>query len=178
MRDEASPLLAPWEQRVIALAGEALGLWGFKANHGRVWALLYLRGTPLSAAELGRLLELSKGAVSMVTREMEGWGALRRVQAGHPGVWLHEAQTDFLAMIRQVISQREGAFLQRAVVELSAAEAEADRESDPERAERVRRLLRLARLVVQALAVFLQSARFEMPGAAEILSLAQRRCRP
>ena len=64
--------LAPWEALVVETIGNVIGFWNFKRNQGRVWALLYLRDRPLSAGELQEALGLSKGASSMITRELEG----------------------------------------------------------------------------------------------------------
>ena len=58
--------------------GNFIEFWGFKRNHGRIWALLYLQGQPLTAAELQSRLGLSKGGVSMMTRELERWGVIHR----------------------------------------------------------------------------------------------------
>src|SRR6476661_6372016 len=55
--------LEPWEALVVDAVGNTIDFWRFKRNHGRVWALLYLRGKPSSAAEIQRALGLSKGAV-------------------------------------------------------------------------------------------------------------------
>ena len=56
--------------------GNVIEFWGFKRNQGRVWALLYLRGEPLTAGEIERELELSKGGVSMLLRDLERWGVI------------------------------------------------------------------------------------------------------
>ena len=46
---EAMPVLARWEAIAVDAVGNCIEFWGFKRNQGRVWALLYLRGTPMSA---------------------------------------------------------------------------------------------------------------------------------
>ena len=63
--------LAPWEAIAIDAVGNVIEFWGFKRNQGRVWALLYLRGEPLTAGEIERELDLSKGGVSMLLRDLE-----------------------------------------------------------------------------------------------------------
>ena len=43
---------ADWRALVFEAVGRVISFWGFKRNHGRLWALLYLTGEPLSAAEI------------------------------------------------------------------------------------------------------------------------------
>ena len=54
--------LSRWEAMATDAVGQVIEFWGFKRNHGRVWALLYLRDEPLSAAHIEEELALSKGA--------------------------------------------------------------------------------------------------------------------
>ena len=42
---ETSPGLPRWESLAIDAVGNVIEFWGFKHNQGRVWAVLYLRGT-------------------------------------------------------------------------------------------------------------------------------------
>src|SRR6185295_11178850 len=77
---EGLPALARWEAMAVDAVGNAIEFWGFKRNQGRVWALLYLRGTPMSAGQLEKELSLSKGAVSMLIRDLERWGVIERVR--------------------------------------------------------------------------------------------------
>ena len=67
-----------WRSLVADAVGNFIEFWGFKRNHGRVWALLYLEGRAMTASEIQDALDLSKGAVSMITREIERWGVSRR----------------------------------------------------------------------------------------------------
>src|ERR1700726_1085527 len=91
---EGPSKLEPWEALVVDAVGSVIEFWGFKSNHGRIWALLYLRGTPLSALQLQTELGLSKGAVSMVTRELEQWGVVNRVRVPGAHSWLFDAETN------------------------------------------------------------------------------------
>src|SRR5437870_5171843 len=84
---EGPGTLEPWEALVVDAVGNTIDFWRFKRNHGRVWALLYLRGRALSAAEIQEALGLSKGAVSMVTREIESWGVIHRARAPGDATW-------------------------------------------------------------------------------------------
>ncbi|HCF57763.1 MAG TPA: transcriptional regulator [Myxococcales bacterium] len=163
--------LSEWEQLVVEAVGSVIEYWGFKANEGRVWALLYLHGRPFCAAEIGRSLGLSKGAVSMVTREMEAWGVLRRLRGAGAGVWQYEAETDFIEMIRRVLTAREARFVARVKADLERAEKAAKRAAPPEVVERIARMKALAELVERAVEAFLRTARFDVRGALGILSV-------
>ena len=169
MGEDAACNLEDWEATVIDAVGNVIEFWGFKANEGRVWALLYLRGAPFTAAQIGRALGLSKGAVSTVTREMERWGVLHRVRAG-AGAWRFVAETDFLAMIGRVLEAREVSFVARVRSDLARAEQAARGRASAEQLERITRMRRLADFVERAVGVFLKTARFDVAGALGILA--------
>ncbi len=94
-----------------AVAGEAVGrvieFWGFKRNQGRLWALLYMRGHPLTAQEIMDALAISKGAVSILTKELEGWGVLKRRRDLGDGLLRYEAEAELLKMVAHVVRRRE-----------------------------------------------------------------------
>jgi len=56
--------------------GESIGL-----NRAvcQIYALLYLSEKPLSPTEIGRILEMSKGNVSINLKTLEQWNAVRKV---------------------------------------------------------------------------------------------------
>lgn len=161
--------LADWEALVVDAVGNVIEFWGFRANEGRIWALLYVRDRPFTAAQIGASLGLSKGAVSMITREMEQWGVLHRVRVG-ADAWRFEAETDFLKMIGRVVEAREGRFIARVRSDLSRAEAAAAGRATREQLDRIVRMRRLADLVDKAVGVFLKTARFDVAGALGILT--------
>lgn len=161
--------LPPWEALAVDAVGNTMDFWHFKRNHGRIWALLYLRDVALSAPELQATLGLSKGAISMLTRELETWGVLRRVRAPHEENWRFCAEVDFRKMIGRVIEEREASFVRRVRSDLDEAERLAKQAGVP-KAIRVRmaRLRMLAQLVDKALRTFVQTARLD---ALAIMSL-------
>jgi DNA-binding transcriptional regulator GbsR (MarR family) len=154
---------------IVDAVGNVIELWGYKANEGRIWALLYLRGRAFTAGEIGRTLSLSKGAVSMVTREMEQWGVLHRAREG-ARAWRFAAETDFLGMIGRVVESREARFLSRVRADLARAEQLARGRASKVQLERIARMRRLADLVDKAVSVFLKTARFDVAGALGILA--------
>jgi DNA-binding transcriptional regulator GbsR (MarR family) len=68
---DLAPGLPRWEALAIDAVGNVIEFWGFKHNQGRVWAVLYLRGMSMTATQLEEELGLSKGAVSMLVRDLE-----------------------------------------------------------------------------------------------------------
>lgn len=164
--------LAPWESLVVEAAGNVIEFWGFKSNHGRVWALLYLRGEPLSAGEIRDTLGLSKGAVSMVTRELEGWGVIHRVRRAGDASWLFDAETNLAQMIHRVITEREAKFVQRIETDLLQAEALARNAKtvSPETLDRVARMRVLAQATRKAMDLFLATARLDVSVVTSILN--------
>ena len=62
--------LEEYERVAINSVGRVIAFWGFKENHGRIWALLYLRDRPFSFQEIQTQLELSKGATSMLLQDL------------------------------------------------------------------------------------------------------------
>ena len=169
---EGPGTLNEWEALVIDAVGNTIDFWRFKRNHGRVWALLYLRGRALSAAEIQEALGLSKGAVSMVTREIEQWGVVRRVRVPGDATWRFNAETDLMKMVRRVIEEREAAFVGRVKEDLddAYAMAKASKNVPADVLDKVDRLRTLARLVDKALRAFILTGRFDVAGVASILT--------
>lgn len=170
--DEGPGTLTAWEALVVDAVGNTIDFWRFKRNHGRTWALLYLRGKPLSAAEIQETLGLSKGAVSMVSRELEHWGVVHRVRVPGDATWRFVAETDLMKMVRRVIEGREAAFVARVKEDLDDAYAMAKAAKDvpAEVLDRVDRMRTLASLVDKALRAFLLTARLDVAGVASILA--------
>ncbi|RKG87447.1 GbsR/MarR family transcriptional regulator [Corallococcus terminator] len=158
--------LAPWESISVEAVGNVIEFWGFKRNQGRVWALLYLRGEPLTAGEIERELELSKGGVSMLLRDLERWGAVQRVRVPQDTVWRYSAETDLVRMVTHVVEEREAAFVTRIRADLAEARRLAVGVGGLP-AERLRRLERMATLaehVERALRLFIRTSRLDVAG--------------
>jgi len=163
---EGLPALARWEAMAVDAVGNAIEFWGFKRNQGRVWALLYLRGTPMSAGQLEKELSLSKGAVSMLIRDLERWGVIERVREPGGAAWQYRAETDLIRMVSRVIEEREARFLQRIRADIDEAKRLA-RDEGQVGAERLQRLDRMAELAEQtdrALRLFIKTARLDVGG--------------
>ncbi|MFT5683152.1 MAG: DNA-binding transcriptional regulator GbsR (MarR family) [Myxococcota bacterium] len=169
------PSLASWEVKVIEAVGGVIAFWGFKHNHGRIWALLYLRNAALTAADLQDNLDLSKGAVSMLTRDLENLGIVDRIIDPDSGTRRYAANTELTAMISSMIQRREAGVIRQARTTL--AEAEADARSSgaaPDVVERIKRMRQLADVMEQALMVFLGTTQLDFRSFLESIRLAMR----
>lgn len=162
--------LSTWEELVVNAVGQVIEFWGFKRNYGRLWALLYLRDEPLSSKDIQRELELSKGAVSMLTRDLENWDVLHRQRVSGRSSWHFIAENEFLEMIRTVVRDRELGMVERVRNDLADAAHLAKQEgADENTVERIQRMERLADLVCNALKLFLSSARLDVTDAEDLL---------
>ena len=162
--DDALPA---WESLVVNAVGTVIEFWGFKHNQGRVWALLFLRDEALTAAEIRDTLLLSKGAVSMILRELETWGVLHRVRRPGSQAWHFVAEVELLKMIGHVFKAREVHVVQRVKEDLEDAERMALARDDvpPQVLERLQRMRKLAGMIEHALDVFLKTARLDIAEA-------------
>ncbi|MCY1036992.1 MarR family transcriptional regulator [Corallococcus sp. BB11-1] len=158
--------LAPWEAIAVEAVGNVIEFWGFKRNQGRVWGLLYLRGEPLTAGEIERELDLSKGGVSMLLRDLERWGVIQRVRVPQDTVWRYAAETDLVRMVTHVVEEREAAFVTRIRADLSEARrlAEGAGGIPVERLRRLERMATLAEHVERALRLFIKTSRLDVAG--------------
>lgn len=171
-RGAESPTRLPrWEAIAVDAVGNVIEFWGFKRNQGRVWALLFLRGGALSAGDIEQELALSKGAVSMLIRDMERWDVLRRVRSPGRAAWHYAAETDLMRMVSRVLEQREAAFLERVREDLSEAKRLAHEAGDVprERLDRLDRMTDLAEQTDRAVRLFLRTARLDVGGMFEVL---------
>jgi DNA-binding transcriptional regulator GbsR (MarR family) len=162
--------LHEWETVAIDAVGNVIEFWGFKRNQGRVWALLYLRDVALTAAEIEKELELSKGGVSMLIRDLERWGVVLRVRTPGDSSWRYRAETDLLQMARRVIEEREFSFIARIRADLEEARklAEADPDVTRQQIARLTRMESLAEATEKALRLFLKTSRLDVGGMFEV----------
>jgi DNA-binding transcriptional regulator GbsR (MarR family) len=144
------------EARVLEVCdavGAFIEWWGFKAVHGRVWTLLALRGAPMTQAEVGRKLGLSRAGVSGAMHDLQGWRLAEPIGDGRTAPW--NAVLDVWPTIASVLRSREWLLIEKAKVALEAAIEEAELAGERGRSAgydvgRMRTLLRLTE-VAQAL---------------------------
>lgn len=110
--------------RVCDAVGEFIAWWGFKAIHGRIWALLALSRAPLAQADIARLLGVSRPLVSSAVHELEERGLVRAIGDARTAPWT--AVMDVWPVIADVLRQREWILIERARVAVEAAIEEAE----------------------------------------------------
>lgn len=93
--------------RAADAVGGLMEFWGFKRNMGRLWCVLYLCDRPLSAGDLGQMLQLSAGAVSMTLAELVKWGAIKKSWVPGERRDYYEPETSIWKMISRVFRERE-----------------------------------------------------------------------
>jgi len=93
--------------RAADAVGGLMEFWGFKRNMGRMWCVLYLSSRPLSAGELGQILQLSAGAVSMTLAELVKWGVVKKSWVPGERRDYYEPETSIWKMVSRVFRERE-----------------------------------------------------------------------
>lgn len=169
------PPLAEWEAKVIDAVGGVIAFWGFKHNHGRIWALLYLRDASMTATEIQENLGLSKGAVSMLTRDLEKLTVISRTIDQSSGTRRYSANTELTEMISSMIQRREAGVIRQARSTLTEAENEARAAgASADVVGRIRRMRQLADVMEQALMVFLKTTHLDFRSFLDSVRLAMR----
>lgn len=91
----------------IGRMSDSFGLNGFVA---KLYGVLYLNAKPLSLDELAEALGVSKGNVSINIRELENWGAVRKIWVRGSRKDYYEAEADikkvFLKKIKSALAKR------------------------------------------------------------------------
>jgi DNA-binding transcriptional regulator GbsR (MarR family) len=94
-------------EKLVESMGRLAETAGFNRMIGQIYALLYLSSAPLSLGEIAEKLGVSKGSVSLNTRNMERMGMLRRYNHPADRRDFYEADTDFWKVVRGILRDRE-----------------------------------------------------------------------
>jgi DNA-binding transcriptional regulator GbsR (MarR family) len=95
-------------QRFIESAGHFTQSLGAGRVLGQIYAHIYFSKEPQSLDDLTRLLEISKGGASMAVRQLEQWGALRRVWVKGDRKDYYVATDEFGRIIRKALLEMIG----------------------------------------------------------------------
>ena len=171
-------------QEVADAVGSLMEFWGFKRVMGRIWALLYLRGEPLVAADLCEQLDISTGAASMALAELEHWAVVRRSRKPGDRREYFEAETDIWKMISRVLRERELLQIERALEIFDRAREQLQRSGAPGEqarlslvADRIGRLADLARLGRALVSAIVQQGKVDLGPLMRFASAAAGRVR-
>lgn len=159
--------------------GDVIAYWGFRNALGRVWTVLFLAGSELSAADIAERLSMSAGSVSTTLAELQRWGVVKRVWKPGERREYFEAETDFWKMISKVVSERERFLAEGVRAKLErAAEITRDAPRSNERtimSDRLQRLVSFAVVAQSVLESFIASQRVDFQKFGNLLSLARRK---
>lgn len=92
---------------LVQLWGRLAGFWGITPAAGRVQGWLLASPRPADAEELARELEMSRGAISMATRELLDWGLATTEQVPGSRRLLYHPVTDLETVIKNVVKSRK-----------------------------------------------------------------------
>lgn len=145
------------DARVLDVAdaiGEFIEYWGFRAIHGRVWALLALHRHPQTQTEVAAQLGVSKSFVSAAVSELAAYGLVEVDESARAA--RVRANIDVWPAVTEILRQRELRLIESARDALEAALAAAGPMDDGspydlERLEFLRRFAVFARAVVRTL---------------------------
>lgn len=120
--------LTPRVLAVCDAVGSFIEAWGFKAIHGKVWALLALRREPTSQVDVSEILGVSRSLVSAAIAELTEYGLVRAI--GDHRNAPYEARLDVWPSILDVVRSREWMLMERARLALETALEEAELASE------------------------------------------------
>ncbi len=86
-------------ENFIDTFGKLAASLGLNRVVGQIYALLYLLDNPLSLDDIAKNLKISKGNVSVNIRELESWGAVKKIWVPGSRKDYYEANQDTLNVI-------------------------------------------------------------------------------
>ena len=82
-------------QEMVEVGGRICQLLGLPRSTGQIFGLLYLSVEPLSLNHMSSMLGISKGSISVGTRQLASWGAIRKV-------WIPGDRRDFYEVVEDL----------------------------------------------------------------------------
>lgn len=152
--------LSPELQRVSDGVGQFIQYWGFKAIHGRIWTLLYLSSTPLSAAQVARALKVSKTLLSFSITELLEYSVIQEAGRGVKRTVYFRANPNINSVIANVLQLREKKLIEKIEESVEKLSSSLDQNRATERraldvsrqqAQKLLELVRAARLVLSSI---------------------------
>jgi len=110
-------------ERFIAAAGDLTLSLGFGRNLGQIYGHVYFTPDPQSLDDLCDSLGISKGSASMSVRQLEQWGALKRVWVKGSRKDFFEAGDEFGKIIRRALIDMVGRTTESADVLIDESES-------------------------------------------------------
>ena len=107
----ASPKLDPVVRRFIEDAGNTSQSLGAGRVIGQIYAYLYFSPEPRNLGDMQAALSISKGSASTGVRQLEQWGAVRRVWIRGDRKDYYEASDWFGKILKSMIAEAVGSRL-------------------------------------------------------------------
>ena len=104
--------------------GDFIEYWGFKAIHGKVWALLALRRNPMSQTEIADFLAVSRSLVNGAIRELTDYGLVQPIREHRNSPY--RAVVDIWPTISDILREREWVLIANAKMAVESAIEEAE----------------------------------------------------
>lgn len=94
--------------RFVEAAGHVTQSLGLGRALGQIYAQVYFSREPQSLQDLQTVLGISKGGASMTVRQLEQWGALRRIWVKGDRKDYYEASEEFGNILRKILLDMVG----------------------------------------------------------------------
>lgn len=94
--------------RFVEAAGHATQSFGAGRVIGQIFAHVYFSREPQSLDDLTEALGISKGGASMAVRQLEQWGALRRIWVKGDRKDYYQSTAEFGSVIRKALLDKIG----------------------------------------------------------------------
>ncbi|HPG00591.1 MAG TPA: hypothetical protein PLE77_11015 [Kiritimatiellia bacterium] len=135
--------------KFVEAAGRATQSFGAGRTLGQVYAHIYFSRTPQALEDLVRDLGISKGGASMTVRQLEQWGALRKVWVRGDRKDYYEATEEFGKIVRRALLDMVGREMEHsdALLESARVTIEAGRKNGAKRDEEDEFVIRRLRKV-------------------------------
>ena len=135
--------LTPSSERYILHWGEMGTRWGVNRSVAQVHALLYLSPKPIPADEIAETLSIARSNVSTSLKELQGWGLVQMTHVLGDRRDHFESKKDLWDVLMIIVEERKRREMDPTLAMLRecVAEAEEDKEIDPEIKNRIRTTL-------------------------------------
>lgn len=120
------------KERFILHWGEMGSLWGINRTMAQVHALLYISPEPLSANDIMKELQISRGNVSMALRELIAWGIVSRVHIKGERREFYTTEKDVWQLFRIIARERKKREIDPTISVLRECATELDQLPDSE----------------------------------------------
>lgn len=134
---------AVWE--MVEAGGRTAESFGLSRLFGQIYMLLYLNAAPLSLDQLAEHLAVSKASVSIASRQLLKWAAVKKVWVRGDRKDYYEAETDFRTILNGGLLNSLSKKLDSARIQIERSLALVEKASDdPDRQKFLRDRLELA----------------------------------